>query len=146
MNNLKVVNLKSDDSFLKRKSVSFSDDVKLHDGTSYKNIIYSKIIINFFKKKIKNGKDILKITKDKDILYFCLNECRIAKSKLEHIYKINNIFFRILNYTIQDNIKSSGFSIIRSGSRDINFRFLPSHLKNINRLIKLFDFILNIYN
>lgn len=141
MNNLKVVNLKSNDSFLKRKSVSFSDDVKLHDGTSYKNIIYSKIIINFFKKKIKNGKDILKITKDKEILLFCLNECKIAKTKLEYMCKVDNIFFRILNYATQDNIKSSGFSIIRSGSRDINFRFLPSHLKNINRIINLFNFI-----
>ena len=144
MNNLKVVNLKSNDSFLKRKSVSFSRDAKLYDGTSYKNIIYSNIIINFFKKKIKNEKDILNITKDKDILYFCFNECRIAKSKLEHLYKVNNIFFRILNYNQDENIKSSGFSIIRSGSRDINLKFLPAHLKNINRLIKLFDVILNI--
>lgn len=141
MNNLKVVNLKNNDSFSKRKSVSFSDDAKLHDGTSYKNIIYSKIIIDFFKKKIKNGKDILSITKDKEILYFCLHECEIAKLKIEHISRFDSIFFRILNYTHYN--KSRGVSIIRSGSRDINFRFLPSHLKNIKKLIHIFNFILH---
>ena len=142
MNNLKVANDESYNSFLERKSVSFTSDTKLYDGTSYKNIIYSKIIIDFFKKKIKSKEDVLKITKDKEILIFCLNESKIAKSKLEYLSKFDNIFFRIFNHSNQDNIKCSGFSIIRTGSRDINFKFLPSHLKNINRLIKLFNLTL----
>ena len=110
-----------------------------------KNIIYSKIVIDFFKKKIKNTNDILNITNYKNLLKFFIEETKIAKSKLEYLTKINqNIFFKFLSYKNEKDVKITGFSIIRSGSRDINLKFKPYHLKNINKLLELFNFSIDI--
>ena len=146
MNNFKLENSEMNNIYSNTKSVSFSNDAKSYDGTSQKNIIYSNIIFNFFKKQIKTPHDILNITKDEKLLSFFLEESKIAKAKLEYISKINkNIFFKILSYkNMDDSIKTTGFSIIRTGSRDINFKFLPSHLKNINKLIVLLNYSVDI--
>ena len=144
MNNCKPENLGIKNEYSKVKTVSFSIDTKSYDGTSQKNIIYSNIIINFFKKKIKTPYDILNIVSDKNLIEFFIEESEIAKLKLEYFNKTNqNIFFKFLSYT-QFNKEKTGISIIRSGSRDINLKFLPSHLKNINKLINLFNSSLNI--
>jgi hypothetical protein len=144
MNNCKPENLRIENKYSKVKTVSFSNDAKSYDGTSQKNIIYSNIIINFFKKKIKTPFDILNITSDKKMLEFFIEESDIAKTKLEYFNKTNqNIFFKFLSYT-KSSKEKSGISIVRSGSRDINLKFLPSHLKNINKLINLFNSSLKI--
>ena len=69
------------------KKVSFANDTKSFDGTSYLTLEYAKMCARFFKKdssfgKIRTENDILKFTQDINVIRHCLRELKVIKEKL----------------------------------------------------------------
>lgn len=106
---MKCINLKNE------RKISFSNDCKKYDGSSYKNIIYSEIIFDLLNYKINTKNDILNKTKNIRLIIFFLY----------HSYKIKN--------------KLQEAPTIIYGSRDINYKINIKHINLIDNLIKILE-------
>ena len=118
---MKCINLKNE------KKISFSNDTKKYDGSSYKNIIYSEIIYDLLNDKINTKNDILEKTKNIKVIYFVLIES----------YKIINKLEELKEEYIQKKISKT--PILKCGSRDIIFKFKPKDIVLLNKLIEILE-------
>ena len=106
---MKCINLKNE------RKISFSNDSKKYDGSSYKNIIYSEIIFDLLNYKINTKNDILNKTKNIRLIIFFLY----------HSYNIKN--------------KLNEATLIKCGSRDIIYKIKIKHIILLNKLIKILE-------
>jgi len=107
---MKCLNLKNE-----RKKISFSNECKRYDGSSYKNIIYSEIIFDLLNYKINTKNDILSKTKNIRLIIFFLYRSYKIKNKLEEV------------------------PTIKCGSRDIIYKIKIKHIILLNKLIEILE-------
>lgn len=110
-----------------KKKISFSNDVKKYDGSSYKNIVYSEIISDLLNLKINTKNDILNKTKNNNLIYYFLIETYNVKNKLEE-----------LKFQYEKNVCKKIPAIIR-GSRDIIYKINIKHINLLNKLIEILE-------
>ena len=121
---------------LKIRKVKFKEECKKYDGTSKQNEIYFLMLFNFFTHKLKKPLDIFQITKNKDIISYCLSEAKIAENKL----------FEMLFENLKNKIyKKPSISIMRKGSRDYSYKFNSSHIKDLQNFIKILETALYLF-
>ena len=138
-------------SILKKqtKKVNFSNDTKILDGTSIQILLFSKLILGFFKlknyKKIDKIEDILEITKSLDILEFCIKESFILINNLleKEVFKSStNEYLIVVNNTLSESIQLlSGqfYSKILYPNGNINYVIykFPLYYNNENNNIEI---------
>lgn len=141
------------------KSVSFTKDTKSYDGSSSKNIIYYNLVINYFKNENSNEL-ISQCLKNKNLIKYFIKESKISQNKLKNIIieqeneQIKKFFKILFNYknSKEDPIWDSefykkqvilknkkGVAIIRNGCREVSDRFLPKHLKKLEKFIQILE-------
>ena len=145
------------------KAVSFANDTKSYDGSSSKNIIYYNLIINYFKNE--NSHELIsQCLKNKNLIKYFIKESKIAQNKLKNIIieqeneQIKNFFKILFNYknSEEDPIwdtefykkkvlltNKKGVAIIRNGCREVSDKFLPKHLKKLEKFILILEKIKN---
>lgn len=141
------------------KSVSFTKDTKSYDGSSSKNIIYYNLVINYF--KTENSNELIsQCLKNKNLIKYFIKEAKISYNKLKNVIieqeneQIKNFFKILFNYknsyedpfwdsefykkqVISKNKK--GVAIIRNGCSGVSDRFLPKHLKKLEKFIQIIE-------
>jgi hypothetical protein len=140
------------------KTVTFTNDTKSYDGSSSKNIIYYNLIMNYF--KTENSNELIsQCLENKNLIKYFIKEARISHNRLKNIIieqennQIKNFFkiiFNFKNYK-EDPLGDSefykkhslknkkGVAIIRTGCRDVSEKFLPKHLKKLEKFIQILE-------
>jgi len=148
-------------NFLKggSKTVSFTKDTKSYDGSSSKNIIYYNLVMNYFKNENSNEL-ISQCLKNKNLIKYFIKEAKISQNKLKNIIieqeneQIKNFFKILFNYknSKEDPIWDSDFykkqvilknkkgvAILRNGCGGVTDRFLPKHMKKLEKFIQILE-------